>query len=425
MSSRGPPRHKRDRSAPPPPSPDAPIRNEAIPVAPDGMVRLVDMQASWVVPELDEERATNYREAAIEGMAEEQLRTFRTHLGKRKGGRPAGKGRKGKGALSDSDVEDDEGGSGSKRGRGNAGSDADDVDLSVLDALMPPPEGAGAGRDGPGGAGAADRGGPSASLLVRAAQGEAPSEADASVASTGSDGPSTASEAAPLGPPVEPVRLRAEHFATISARVAEGTAHDANVDFAEEPERDGAAAVGEIAVGAGAGGATANVEEAAGPRGPPARPSSSSAQVVHITQAIELAESLSLDLVLVTDSAKPPVVRIADSSKLGYEARLKAKAAARAARERQKLADPKEIRLTLRGDERDNALKLEKAREYLAVGQHVRISVVCKGRDPLPAGRQALLEAVDRLADLGEVGGGGLPAKAQRKRWSALIQPSK
>lgn len=92
--------------------------------------------------------------------------------------------------------------------------------------------------------------------------------------------------------------------------------------------------------------------------------------------ALKMAESAELDLVLVAPKAKPPVARIMDYGKYRFEMQKKQ----REARKKQKVISVKEVRLSPTIDTNDFNTKLKNARKFLGKGDKVRVSIRFKGR---------------------------------------------
>ncbi|MGM0752424.1 MAG: translation initiation factor IF-3 [Bacillota bacterium] len=93
-------------------------------------------------------------------------------------------------------------------------------------------------------------------------------------------------------------------------------------------------------------------------------------------EALEIAERVNLDLVLVAPNAKPPVARIMDYGKFKFEQQKKEKEA----RKNQKIINLKEVRLSPTIDEHDFNTKLRNARKFLEKGDKVKASIRFKGR---------------------------------------------
>ncbi|MGX1263475.1 translation initiation factor IF-3 [Rossellomorea marisflavi] len=93
-------------------------------------------------------------------------------------------------------------------------------------------------------------------------------------------------------------------------------------------------------------------------------------------EALEIAERVNLDLVLVAPTAKPPVARIMDYGKFKFEQQKKDKEA----RKNQKIINLKEVRLSPTIDDHDFNTKLRNARKFLEKGDKVKASIRFKGR---------------------------------------------
>ncbi len=99
--------------------------------------------------------------------------------------------------------------------------------------------------------------------------------------------------------------------------------------------------------------------------------------IVSLQEALEQARKANLDLVEISPSADPPVVRIVDYGKFIYEQTKKE----REARRSQKLVEVKEIRLRPKTDDHDRAIKVRDARRWLEEGMKVKVRVRFRGRE--------------------------------------------
>ncbi|MGB9777719.1 MAG: translation initiation factor IF-3 [Anaerolineae bacterium] len=123
--------------------------------------------------------------------------------------------------------------------------------------------------------------------------------------------------------------------------------------------------------------------------------------IVSLQEALEQARKANLDLVEISPSADPPVVRIVDYGKFIYEQTKKE----REARRSQKLVEVKEIRLRPKTDDHDRAIKVRDARRWLEEGMKVKVRVRFRGREityPELAMEQ-LQEVAKELADIAVV----------------------
>ena len=93
--------------------------------------------------------------------------------------------------------------------------------------------------------------------------------------------------------------------------------------------------------------------------------------------ALKLAESKGLDLVLVSPDARPPVAKVMDYGKHRYELEKKKKEA----KKKQKKIDIKEIKFSCKIADNDIAYKVKHAREFLEKEKHVKLRVFLKGRE--------------------------------------------
>lgn len=93
-------------------------------------------------------------------------------------------------------------------------------------------------------------------------------------------------------------------------------------------------------------------------------------------EALEIAERVNLDLVLVAPTAKPPVARIMDYGKFKFEQQKKDKEA----RKKQKIVTLKEIRLSPTIEKHDFETKLKNAKKFLVKEDKVKVSIRFKGR---------------------------------------------
>ncbi|MBF2088239.1 MAG: translation initiation factor IF-3 [Leptolyngbya sp. DLM2.Bin15] len=116
--------------------------------------------------------------------------------------------------------------------------------------------------------------------------------------------------------------------------------------------------------------------------------------VTETRDALQLAESVGLDLVLVSESKDVPVAKILDYGKHQYQQKK---------RHRQNTSKPtvKEVKLRPNVGESDYSLRIKRAVEWLDKGDSVKFQVRLRGREHQHRDRAAeLLERV--VTDLGE-----------------------
>ena len=94
--------------------------------------------------------------------------------------------------------------------------------------------------------------------------------------------------------------------------------------------------------------------------------------IVKTTEAIRIAESQDMDLVLINDSSSPPVCRIMNYEKFIYEQNKKPK---------NKSLDIKEIKLGPNTAENDLSYRAKHIIEFLQKGHKVKISLQFRGRE--------------------------------------------
>ncbi|MDL0114608.1 translation initiation factor IF-3 [Campylobacter felis] len=113
--------------------------------------------------------------------------------------------------------------------------------------------------------------------------------------------------------------------------------------------------------------------------------------IIGADEALEIANRLGLDLVLIAPDAKPPVAKIMDYGKFRYQQEKKQKEA----KKKQKVIDVKEIKLSVKIAQNDINYKVKHALEFLEQGKHVKFRVFLKGREmSSPEAGVALLEKI-------------------------------
>jgi translation initiation factor IF-3 len=120
-----------------------------------------------------------------------------------------------------------------------------------------------------------------------------------------------------------------------------------------------------------------------------------------VESAMSRAQELGLDLVEVAPLARPPVVRIMDYGKYKFE---QAKMA-RLAKKKQHVIELKEVKFRPGIDDHDFFTKTRHAREFLADGNKVKVTLMFRGRQIAhpELGRRVVLRVAQELADVGKV----------------------
>ena len=123
--------------------------------------------------------------------------------------------------------------------------------------------------------------------------------------------------------------------------------------------------------------------------------------VLPIKKAIQAAKDRNLDLVEVAESAKPPVCKIMDYGKFKFEQAKKAKQA----KTKQHIVKVKEIKLHPKTDVNDYNYRMKHAKEFLAKGYKVKVSMVFRGREMahIDYGRKLLVQMEQDLEEHSEL----------------------
>ena len=121
--------------------------------------------------------------------------------------------------------------------------------------------------------------------------------------------------------------------------------------------------------------------------------------IVSSVKALEIAQSEELDLVLIAPEAKPPVCKIMDYAKFKFDEMKKLKEQKKA----QKVAETKEMRLSMNIDDHDLEIKAKQVCKFLTEGSKVKVSIRMKGRIQIRP--QIGIDNMNKFAELcGSVG---------------------
>lgn len=99
--------------------------------------------------------------------------------------------------------------------------------------------------------------------------------------------------------------------------------------------------------------------------------------VLRTSEALRLAETEGLDLVLISEGTKPPIAKILDFSKFLYEERKKASQS----KAKSKKSELKEFRIRPSIGMGDIEIRIKRAIEFIKEGNRVRITVQLRGRE--------------------------------------------
>jgi translation initiation factor IF-3 len=113
--------------------------------------------------------------------------------------------------------------------------------------------------------------------------------------------------------------------------------------------------------------------------------------------ALRAAHDAGLDLVEISPSASPPVVKIIDWGKYQYQKMKEQQRNRRSARS----SEIKQMRLGLKIGQHDLDIKLKKIRGFLCDGDKVKILIVYRGREMAhqEIGRELMNRIVESLSD--------------------------
>lgn len=123
--------------------------------------------------------------------------------------------------------------------------------------------------------------------------------------------------------------------------------------------------------------------------------------VKSLEDALTIAASFELDLVLVSPNANPPVARIMDYGKYRYEQQKKEKEQ----RKNQKVVSVKEIRLSPGIEDHDYQTKLRQAIKFLEKGDKVKVSIRFRGRaiTHKDLGRDVIMDFLDDASEVSTI----------------------
>ncbi len=123
--------------------------------------------------------------------------------------------------------------------------------------------------------------------------------------------------------------------------------------------------------------------------------------VVSRENALDRAAEAGLDLVIVAETADPPVCKIMDYGKFKYEEQKKKNEA----RKKQKIIEVKEIKLRPGIDDHDYDVKMRSMRKFLDEGDKVKVTMRFRGREMAhqDLGLAVLHRVRDDLDELGKI----------------------
>lgn len=118
-------------------------------------------------------------------------------------------------------------------------------------------------------------------------------------------------------------------------------------------------------------------------------------------EALEIAVSKGLDLVMIAPNAVPPVCRIMNYGKYKFEQAKKEKDQ----RKNQKTIELKEIRLSYNIDVHDFDTKLNQAKKFISAGNKVKVSIRFRGREMAHTslGQERMERFAEQLSEVASV----------------------
>ncbi len=99
--------------------------------------------------------------------------------------------------------------------------------------------------------------------------------------------------------------------------------------------------------------------------------------IMTTAEAIAKAKEREMDLVVIQPNAAPPIAKIIDFGRFKYEQDKEA----RKQKAKQKTVEVKGIRLSIRIGPHDLDVRKEKAKEFLAEGNKVKVEIILRGRE--------------------------------------------
>lgn len=138
--------------------------------------------------------------------------------------------------------------------------------------------------------------------------------------------------------------------------------------------------------------------------------------------ALTLAKYAGFDLVLMSETANPPVCKIMDYNKFKYEKKKKAKDALK--KQREAIVDVKEFRLSITIDVHDFNTRVKNARKNLEKGAKIKASIKFKGRQI--SHPELAKDVLDRFAnELSDIAAVELEPKIEGRSMFMQLTPKK
>ncbi len=142
--------------------------------------------------------------------------------------------------------------------------------------------------------------------------------------------------------------------------------------------------------------------------------------VITPREALTIAQEKELDLVLVSETAKPPVCKIMDYGKYKYERDKKLKEA----KKKQHNADVKEVKMRYKIEEHDYNVRVKNAQRFLKSGDKVKATVSFRGRE-IQHSNLAIDLLKKMAADLDDVAEVQQSPKREGRNMMMMLAPKK
>ncbi len=121
--------------------------------------------------------------------------------------------------------------------------------------------------------------------------------------------------------------------------------------------------------------------------------------VVSLEAALAKAKESDLDLMLVAQTAKPPVCKLVNFGQFKYQQQKKEKQS----KKMSKAHVTKELKLSPKISEHDFMVRVSRGREFLGKGHKIKITVMFRGREIIhpELGHGVIEKFLEKIADIG------------------------
>lgn len=121
--------------------------------------------------------------------------------------------------------------------------------------------------------------------------------------------------------------------------------------------------------------------------------------VMNTSKALEMADDVGLDLIVMSKDANPPVCKMMDYGHYKYEKEKQAKQAKKGS----KSTVIKELKMSPKISDHDYQVRLKAARKFLAKGYKVKVTLLFRGREMahVDLGQEKMQKLIVDVADVG------------------------